>query len=53
VFTDFENRDELGKVDGQLEKVENNLNWLNRTTGRKFKMLYFWLLTAFDVGLCG
>jgi hypothetical protein len=35
------------------KKLKNNLNWLKRTTGRKFNTLYFWLFTAFDVGLFG
>ena len=35
------------------KKLKKSLNWLKRTTGRKLSMLYFWLLTALEVGLCG
>ncbi len=35
------------------KKLKNNLNWLNKTSGRKLKTLYFWLLTALDILFLG
>lgn len=35
------------------KKLKKSLNWLNRTIGRKLRILYFWLFTALDIEFGG